>query len=354
MKWILLSLTALFFLLPFRGHGESSSVPGYPGWTLERIQAEEEKTDDGTHVYARTGYFSLKPPDKRPAVSINNGVAGKLRGGELGPEAAYNGGNGNIEKANKTDSASNVSSGSSELVWNGSGFESRATGGDAVAIGQGYAANSAGNYVGGGEMPIVSTGASVAPSASSSGKSNATSASTGKPAVQALAEDAPKEVATDNSKKGELTSVYVPHPCAAETIDNCTMPKTGHGVKGGACASGYTGTCSYTCNDIKWTKATNACVLADVTACSGVVECLQKAGAARALDGTSPDRANMNGLAVCQAIGKTQLVSASTTPTPTACGKIYHMALCSGPGACGWVAVGCGGVYPMVSNVVCR
>jgi hypothetical protein len=48
--------------------------------------------------------------------------------------------------------------------------------------------------------------------------------------------------------------------CTAQTINNCTLPATSSGGSAnGACVSGYTGSCNYTCSSGTWTQNTNTC-----------------------------------------------------------------------------------------------
>ncbi|HVI07670.1 MAG TPA: DNRLRE domain-containing protein [Candidatus Binatia bacterium] len=49
--------------------------------------------------------------------------------------------------------------------------------------------------------------------------------------------------------------------CPAGTQNNCVLSATNSGnIDAGACATGYTGACSYSCNNGTWTQVTNTCV----------------------------------------------------------------------------------------------
>lgn len=50
--------------------------------------------------------------------------------------------------------------------------------------------------------------------------------------------------------------------CSPNTINNCSLPATGSGSSAGSCdtASGYSGLCSYSCNNGSWTQVSNTCV----------------------------------------------------------------------------------------------
>ena len=49
--------------------------------------------------------------------------------------------------------------------------------------------------------------------------------------------------------------------CPAQTLSNCVLSDTVHDGTSGTCASGYDGTCSYSCTDGVWSEASNSCAL---------------------------------------------------------------------------------------------
>jgi hypothetical protein len=80
----------LFGALTARGE----DIPSAPGWSMSRTteQAQEE------NVYADSRvFFSLKPPDARPAISIDGATADRLRAGDANAESTYSG-NQNVAK----------------------------------------------------------------------------------------------------------------------------------------------------------------------------------------------------------------------------------------------------------------
>lgn len=66
---------------------QADSLTHYPGWSVDKIvrPQEEGAYDTGPDFY------SLSPPDGRPAVTIDSATAGRLRRAELAAEAAYSG-----------------------------------------------------------------------------------------------------------------------------------------------------------------------------------------------------------------------------------------------------------------------
>jgi hypothetical protein len=59
-----------------------------PGWSLNRVV--EQNTEENTYADARV-YYALKPPDGRPAVTVDSRTADRLRSGEANAEAIYSG-----------------------------------------------------------------------------------------------------------------------------------------------------------------------------------------------------------------------------------------------------------------------
>jgi hypothetical protein len=74
---ILLLLIAFTF-----GFADNSGVP--PGWSLTRLESE---TEEGT--YEQRVFFSLKPADERPAITIDENTAKSIRSGKANPDAIY-------------------------------------------------------------------------------------------------------------------------------------------------------------------------------------------------------------------------------------------------------------------------
>ena len=56
---------------------------------------------------------------------------------------------------------------------------------------------------------------------------------------------------------GEDETTY--SSCSSTTRSNCSLKSTGHGGDSGSCASGYTGSCSYNCNNGTWSQQSNSC-----------------------------------------------------------------------------------------------
>lgn len=82
----LLSPTTLLLFLSLTAMAEE--IPSAPGWSLSRISEETQEEN----VYSDTRvYFSLKPPDSRPAISVDAGTADRLRSGDANAEGVYGG-----------------------------------------------------------------------------------------------------------------------------------------------------------------------------------------------------------------------------------------------------------------------
>lgn len=56
-----------------------------------------------------------------------------------------------------------------------------------------------------------------------------------------------------------ISATFTANSCAVTTQENCSLPLTGSGSSGGSCASGYFGSCSYSCTAGAWSKTTNTC-----------------------------------------------------------------------------------------------
>lgn len=79
-------ILAIFALLLLADSAWADPIPKAPGWSLDQIEQEEEGSyGDGA------SYFSLKPPDHRPAITIDYSTAKKLRTSEAKPEEVYGG-----------------------------------------------------------------------------------------------------------------------------------------------------------------------------------------------------------------------------------------------------------------------
>lgn len=48
--------------------------------------------------------------------------------------------------------------------------------------------------------------------------------------------------------------------CSSTAVSNCTLPSISSGSSAGSCAAGYTGSCSYSCNNGVWSQSSNSCV----------------------------------------------------------------------------------------------
>lgn len=87
----------------------ADSLDSYPGWTLTKIQTEAE---EGT--YDQRVFFSLKPPDGRPAVTIDGSTAARIRNGGATPDAIYG------SRAEATGDGSSAPSEGEEFVYSAS------------------------------------------------------------------------------------------------------------------------------------------------------------------------------------------------------------------------------------------
>lgn len=83
-----LSLTAFLFACAFSS-ARAEEVASAPGWSLNKIQ-EQKAENDFSYGDSRV-YFSLKPPDQRPAITIDGRSADRLRSGEASAEGLYSG-----------------------------------------------------------------------------------------------------------------------------------------------------------------------------------------------------------------------------------------------------------------------
>lgn len=99
------SLLFLFALLWAPGL-LAQELANYPGWTLTRIQSESE---DGS--YDERQYFSLRPPDGRPPVTVDYATATRLKKGGLEAEAAYGAAGGSGPQSADTSAPAKASGG---------------------------------------------------------------------------------------------------------------------------------------------------------------------------------------------------------------------------------------------------
>jgi hypothetical protein len=79
-----MKLFAFFLLAVLPIAASSSGLESYPGWSLQKIQNEGE---DGT--YDQRVFYSLTPPDGRPAITIDGRSASRLQAGQTSPEDLY-------------------------------------------------------------------------------------------------------------------------------------------------------------------------------------------------------------------------------------------------------------------------
>jgi hypothetical protein len=66
----------------------AEDVPNAPGWQLSKVT--ETTQEDNTYNDAKISY-TLKPPDARPAITIDSFMADKLRAGDMSAEMVYSG-----------------------------------------------------------------------------------------------------------------------------------------------------------------------------------------------------------------------------------------------------------------------
>jgi hypothetical protein len=65
----------------------------------------------------------------------------------------------------------------------------------------------------------------------------------------------------------QITDTCAPAPCAAGTVNNCTLPTTDSGnSNAGTCPAGDTGSCSFSCSNGTWTQITDSCAPAPCAA----------------------------------------------------------------------------------------
>lgn len=91
----------------------AEELANHPGWTLTLIRAE---SDDGS--YDERQFFTLRPPDGRPAVTVDYGTASRLKKGGMEAEAAYTAAGGGAERT--AEAASRNSSQDGEYVYDSS------------------------------------------------------------------------------------------------------------------------------------------------------------------------------------------------------------------------------------------
>lgn len=65
----------------------AEKIPSAPGWSLTHI--EEEKEDGDYSIENGPVFFALKPPDKRPAITVDGRTAARLRDGQATAEGVY-------------------------------------------------------------------------------------------------------------------------------------------------------------------------------------------------------------------------------------------------------------------------
>ncbi len=75
----------------FAANARAEELASAPGWSLNKIQ--QEKADNDFSYGDSRVYFSLKPPDQRPAITIDARTADRLRSGEASAEGTYGGQN---------------------------------------------------------------------------------------------------------------------------------------------------------------------------------------------------------------------------------------------------------------------
>lgn len=80
---------ALALLLAGISVARGEDLASAPGWTLTRV--EQQRADDDYSLGDGRIYFALKPPDQRPAITVDGRTADRLRSGEAGAEATYGG-----------------------------------------------------------------------------------------------------------------------------------------------------------------------------------------------------------------------------------------------------------------------
>jgi predicted transcriptional regulator len=68
----------------------------------------------------------------------------------------------------------------------------------------------------------------------------------------------------------QVTNTCSPNPCPAETTSDCVLTTTNSGsTDTGTCASGFTGSCSFSCSNGTWTQVSDTCTTPAVTFTTG-------------------------------------------------------------------------------------
>ena len=70
-------------------------------------------------------------------------------------------------------------------------------------------------------------------------------------------------------------SCRLPLDCAHSVYNNCIRSFSGHGVSSGECVCGYTGSCSYRCDNGTWNEVSNSCV-EDTETCHACLACYER------------------------------------------------------------------------------
>ena len=60
-------------------------------------------------------------------------------------------------------------------------------------------------------------------------------------------------------QSNSCTATPIYRSCSSSTYNNCYRSSRSHGSYSGSCVSGYTGNCSYRCNDGSWNYVSNSC-----------------------------------------------------------------------------------------------
>ncbi|MCO5143184.1 MAG: hypothetical protein M9962_08860 [Oligoflexia bacterium] len=78
-------LSALVLSLFLTSQVFAEPVPGHPDWFLEKVEKEVE---EGSYDQS-PDFYTLRPKDGRPAISINQGLAAKIKSGQVNPSDIY-------------------------------------------------------------------------------------------------------------------------------------------------------------------------------------------------------------------------------------------------------------------------
>lgn len=236
---------SLLFLLCLSGLAHAEELENFPGWSISKIP--QEAAEDGSYQM-RPDFFSLTPPDGKPAVSIDARTASALRSGQSNPLDVY---------AKKTSPAAEgegeqyvYGASSNGYVQSGAG-ESSASSGSASASATGqvesgvvsapttsYQSSSAPGAFASASAPMKSSAGAALPPAAATSSSRAPASS-----IAAQANDIAASVAAAQTPASQVASANAApvKPGAVEKTEadrNFSSAVSGAAAKGVSVSSG--------------------------------------------------------------------------------------------------------------------